>query len=151
MSLGFVNLSFVTFSHIAMYVRMHLRPIKLSGDENEYPMYSRVSYWGCIMALKNNSLFDLRKIWNTNLPIFLRGYGDVYSEINSCPIFCKIIVIRILSSKVIIKMWCYFSEVKHANFTDATKYIKDNFHGTFTILYGKISPGWDLPIVPYDL
>ena len=34
-SLGFVNLTLVTFSHIAMYVKTHLRPIELSGDENE--------------------------------------------------------------------------------------------------------------------
>ena len=54
-----------------------------------------------IMAFKKNSLFDLRQIWNTDLPItveqtvsnvegLLRGCGGVCSRLNSCPVFRKV-------------------------------------------------------------
>ena len=33
--------------------------------------YSRGLYFGCIMTFKKNFVFDLKKIWNTNLPIMV--------------------------------------------------------------------------------
>ena len=59
-------------------------------------------------------------------------------RLNSCPLFSKITIIKILSSKVILKILWYFSDVKHVNFMDVIECINNSVHGTFTITYEKI-------------